>query len=258
MCMCVHVHVHVHVHLHVYVYVYVYMVLVVSSARISISTLVGLWLWPMCNTFRWYKSVLWRSQVKSNILFDRSKATGTVAWYRYATPFFYSTWPPSFSSHIKKDTDMQRLFYSTWPPSFSSHIKKDTDMQRLFYSTWPPSFSSHLLSNRGGERRWPQNKTGVVHRYQATVATGPYKRSNTNNCNKITNTTLYQNKTQSTWRLLSSSECQIHIFTQKPGSFTIVWAYETDGSWLHAGQRYGWRKVYLRFQCPGPPFTNMV
>ena len=23
--------------------------------------------------------------------------------------------------------------------------------------------------NRGGERRWPQNKTGVVHRYQATV-----------------------------------------------------------------------------------------
>ena len=24
-------------------------------------------------------------------------------------------------------------------------------------------------SNRGGERRWPQNKTGVVHRYQATV-----------------------------------------------------------------------------------------
>ena len=25
------------------------------------------------------------------------------------------------------------------------------------------------LSNRGGERRWPQNKTGVVHRYQATV-----------------------------------------------------------------------------------------
>ena len=42
----------------------------------------------------------------------------------------------------------------------------DTDMQRLFYSTWPPSFSSHI---RGGERRWPQNKTGVVHRYQATV-----------------------------------------------------------------------------------------
>ena len=41
----------------------------------------------------------------------------------------------------------------------------DTDMQRLFYSTWPPSFSSH----RGGERRWPQNKTCVVHRYQATV-----------------------------------------------------------------------------------------
>ena len=25
--------------------------------------------------------------------------------------------------------------------------------------------------NRGGERRWPQNKTGVVHRYQATVLT---------------------------------------------------------------------------------------
>ena len=23
------------------------------------------------------------------------------------------------------DTDMQRLFYSTWPPSFSSHIKKE-------------------------------------------------------------------------------------------------------------------------------------
>ena len=44
--------------------------------------------------------------------------------------FFYSTWPPSFSSHIK-NTDMQRLFYSTWPPSFSSHIK-NTDVQRLF------------------------------------------------------------------------------------------------------------------------------
>ena len=28
----------------------------------------------------------------------------------------------------------------------------------------------HRLSNKGGERRWPQNKTGVVHRYQATVA----------------------------------------------------------------------------------------
>ena len=27
-----------------------------------------------------------------------------------------------------------------------------------------------IISNRGGERRWPQNKTGVVHRYQATVA----------------------------------------------------------------------------------------
>ena len=26
-----------------------------------------------------------------------------------------------------------------------------------------------FLSNRGGERRWPQNKTGVGHRYQATV-----------------------------------------------------------------------------------------
>ena len=25
------------------------------------------------------------------------------------------------------------------------------------------------ISNRGVERRWPQNKTGVVHRYQATV-----------------------------------------------------------------------------------------
>ena len=37
-------------------------------------------------------------------------------------------------------------------------------------------------------------------------------------------TTLYQNKTKSTWRLLNSSECQIHIFTQKPGGFTMVWA----------------------------------
>ena len=35
----------------------------------------------------------------------------------------------------------------------------------FFYSTWPSSFSSQ----RGGERRWPQNKSGVVHRYQATV-----------------------------------------------------------------------------------------
>ena len=25
---------------------------------------------------------------------------GTVAWYPYATHFFYSTWPPSFSSHV--------------------------------------------------------------------------------------------------------------------------------------------------------------
>ena len=47
-----------------------------------------------------------------------------------------------------------------------------TDMRRLFYSTWPPSFSSYI-SNRGGERRWPQNKTGVVHRYQATVPETP-------------------------------------------------------------------------------------
>ena len=38
----------------------------------------------------------------------------------------------------------------------------------FFYSTWSSSFSSHI--HRGGERRWPQNKTGVVHRYQATVA----------------------------------------------------------------------------------------
>ena len=45
------------------------------------------------------------------------------------------------------------FFYSTWP-SFSTHIKKE------------------VLSNRR-ERRWPQNKTGVVHRYQATVAEGP-------------------------------------------------------------------------------------
>ena len=37
----------------------------------------------------------------------------------------------------------------------------------FFYSTWPPSFSSHV--NTRGERRWPQNKTGFIHRYQATV-----------------------------------------------------------------------------------------
>ena len=69
-------------------------------------------------------------------------------------------------------------------PMWSPYIKKRdpktghltqslaTDMRRLFYSTWPPSFSSYIkkLSNRGGERRWPRNKTGVVHRYQATVA----------------------------------------------------------------------------------------
>ena len=42
-----------------------------------------------------------------------------------------------------------------------------TDLQHPFYSTWPPSFSSHV--KKGRERRWPQNKTGVVHRYQATV-----------------------------------------------------------------------------------------
>ena len=53
-------------------------------------------------------------------------------------------------------------------------------------------------------------------------ATGHYKRNNTNNCNKITNTTLYQNKTKSTWWLLNSSECETHIFTQKPDGFAIV------------------------------------
>ena len=55
-------------------------------------------------------------------------------------------------------------------------------------------------------------------------ATGPYNRNNTNNCNKITNTTVYLNKTKPTWRLLNSSECQIYIFTQKPDGFTIAWA----------------------------------
>ena len=56
------------------------------------------------------------------------------------------------------------MFGTKWAQSLA------TDKRRLFYSTWPPSFSSH--SNRGGERRWPQNKMGVVHRYQATVQMG--------------------------------------------------------------------------------------
>ena len=56
--------------------------------------------------------------------------------------------PGNFTSDFRAqslDTDIQRRFYSTWPPSFSSHIKKE------------------LLSKRGGKRRWPQTKTGVVH-----------------------------------------------------------------------------------------------
>ena len=38
----------------------------------------------------------------------------------------------------------------------------------------PPQYcvtGPRWVKNRGGERRWPQNKTGVVHRYQATVNT---------------------------------------------------------------------------------------
>ena len=40
------------------------------------------------------------------------------------------------------------------------------DMRRLFIQH---GHRRSLLSNRGGERLWPQNKTGIVHRYQATV-----------------------------------------------------------------------------------------
>ena len=45
-------------------------------------------------------------------------------------------------------------------------------------------------------------------------ATCHYKRNNTNNSNKITNTALYQNKTKSTWWLLNSSECETHIYSE--------------------------------------------
>ena len=65
----------------------------------------------------------------------------------------------------------------------------DTDMQRLFYSTWPSSFSFHI------DKRWTQNKTGVVHWYQATVrSTYLYLRMSTlhaDNRSKWLNTLLF-------------------------------------------------------------------
>ena len=72
--------------------------------------------------------------------------------------------------------------------------------------------------------RHGQVKSSTLYFIDRFKATGPYKRNNTNNYNKITNTTLYQIKIKSTWRLLNSSECQIHIFTHKPDGFTVVWA----------------------------------
>ena len=47
-------------------------------------------------------------------------------------------------------------------PWSKTHSRLLSICDAFFYSTWPPSFSSRILSNRGGERRWPQNKTGVV------------------------------------------------------------------------------------------------
>ena len=75
-------------------------------------------------------------------------------------------------------TDMRRLFYSTWPPSFSSHIKKELLSNRGGERRWPQNKTGvvhRYQANRRGERRWPQNKTGVVHRYQATVPQGRSK-----------------------------------------------------------------------------------
>ena len=59
---------------------------------------------------------------------------------------------------------------SIWFSISISVWKKHSRLIPIYYSTWPPSFSSH---NRGGERRCPQNKTGVVHRYKATVEKNP-------------------------------------------------------------------------------------
>ena len=58
------------------------------------------------------------------------------------------------------------FFYSTWPPSFSSHIKKEVfligeesdDGHRIKRALY---IGIKRLSNRGGERRWPQNKTAL-------------------------------------------------------------------------------------------------
>ena len=57
-------------------------------------------------------------------------------------------------------------------------------------------------------------------------ATGPYKRNNAIYCNKITNTTLYPNKNNQHggYWTVRNAKYTVHIFTQEPDGFTIVWA----------------------------------
>ena len=111
------------------------------------------------------RSVSWIWLVLAN---GQVQVHGAVSWWRHQMETFSALLALCHSRLIP----MYNTRFILWPSSLSSPQSLATDMRRLFYSTWPPSFSSHIkkevLSNRGGERRWPQNKTGVVHRYQAT------------------------------------------------------------------------------------------
>ena len=90
-----------------------------------------------------------------------------------------ATFLPPFCDHKTGQVALERREEAEWLPwslnGGTQDIGRTVACYRyatpVFYSTWPPSFSS--LSNRVGERRWPQNKTGVVHRYQATVIGRP-------------------------------------------------------------------------------------
>ena len=78
-------------------------------------------------------------------------------------------------------------------------------------------------------------------------ATGHYKRNNTNNCNKIANTALYQNKTKSTWWILNSSECETYIFTQKPDGLIIGHLFYSTSSTVHHFKAINEFKLELQY-----------
>ena len=63
----------------------------------------------------------------------------------------------------------KHLLSATGSRQFSWGSADWIQTQSLVTDRLPPPLLSLSLYNRGGERRWPQNKAGVVHRYQATV-----------------------------------------------------------------------------------------